>query len=196
MIITILSAKGGVGKTTTSIHIAAYFQQKAPTLLIDGDINRSSLEWSHRGELPFKVVDEKSSPKYIPKFTHHIIDTPARPSDQELEALADAADLLVVPTTPDALSLSATAKTVEQLTKLEADYKVLLTIIPPPPSKEGPEARQVLMKAEIPIFTTEIRRLAVYRHAAVLGCVVSEVSDKYAGIGWRAYEQLGREITS
>jgi chromosome partitioning protein len=59
MIITVASYKGGVGKTTTAIHLAAYFQRLAPTLLIDGDIIRASTKWSHRGNgkgYPFKVV--------------------------------------------------------------------------------------------------------------------------------------------
>ena len=37
MIITITALKGGVGKTTTSIHLAAYLQENAPTLLIDAN---------------------------------------------------------------------------------------------------------------------------------------------------------------
>lgn len=40
MIITVASFKGGVGKTTSAVHLAAYFQQDKPTLLIDGDPNR------------------------------------------------------------------------------------------------------------------------------------------------------------
>ena len=37
MIITVTSYKGGVGKTTTAIHLATYLQTLAPTLLIDGE---------------------------------------------------------------------------------------------------------------------------------------------------------------
>src|SRR5258706_7491014 len=59
MIITIASFKGGVAKTTTAVHLAAYLQDRSPTLLIDGDPNRSATGWSRRGQLPFKVVDER-----------------------------------------------------------------------------------------------------------------------------------------
>ena len=41
MYITVTHYKGGVGKTTTAVHLAAYLQQQAPTLFIDGDPVRS-----------------------------------------------------------------------------------------------------------------------------------------------------------
>ena len=59
MIITVTSYKGGVGKTTTAIHLAAYLQTLAPTLLVDGDAIRSATKWNLRSEgkgLPFKVI--------------------------------------------------------------------------------------------------------------------------------------------
>ena len=94
MIITIASFKGGVAKTTTAVHLAAYLQDRSPTLLIDGDPNRSATGWSRRGQLPFKVVDERQAAKYARDFEHCVIDTEARPEEEDLGALADGCDLL------------------------------------------------------------------------------------------------------
>ena len=80
MICTVASFKGGVGKTTTAVHLACYLQTKAPTLLIDGDENRSATGWNERGEkqsnpLPFKVVDELQGVRFARSYEHVVIDT-------------------------------------------------------------------------------------------------------------------------
>ena len=62
MIIAITALKGGVGKTTTAVHLAAYFQTLAPTLLIDADKNRSALVWSKEDKLPFYVASQAGAP--------------------------------------------------------------------------------------------------------------------------------------
>ena len=84
MIVTVASFKGGVGKTTTALHLAAYLQGDAPTLLVDGDLNRSALQWASAGNLDFQVCDEAQAVKYSRNAEHIVIDTPARPSIEEL----------------------------------------------------------------------------------------------------------------
>jgi chromosome partitioning protein len=62
MIVTTASFKGGVGKTTTAVHVAAFLQKEGDTLLVDGDPNRSATRWSRRGKgFPFKVVSEQQA---------------------------------------------------------------------------------------------------------------------------------------
>ena len=98
MILTVASFKGGVGKTTTSVHLACYLQRFGSTALIDGDPNRSATGWGKRGELPCLVIDERQAARYARECDHIVIDTQARPQREDLEALVDGCDLLVIPT--------------------------------------------------------------------------------------------------
>jgi chromosome partitioning protein len=195
MIITIASFKGGVAKTTTAVHLAAYLQDRSPTLLIDGDPNRSATGWSRRGQLPFKVVDERQAAKYAREFQHCVIDTEARPEEEDLKALADGCDLLIIPTTPDALALDALMLTVKALDGLRASgYRILLSIIPPRPSRDGDEARSTLTEAGLPLITQGIRRLVAFQKAALAGVPVYAVDHPRANLGWEDYQQVGKEI--
>ena len=197
MIFTVASFKGGVGKSTSAIHLAAYLQEKAPTLLIDGDVNRSVTNWASRGNPSFKVVDERQAAKYARSYEHIVIDTPARPSHDDLKSLADGCDLLIIPSSPDAFALDALMLTVDALADLDSDrYKILLTIIPPAPSKEGEKARASLTQAGLPVFKTGIRRFIAFQRAALLGVPVYEVDDPRANQGWQDYQEVGKEILS
>ena len=200
MIITIAGFKGGSGKTTTAIHLAAYLNMQKPALLIDGDANRSALEWDSRGPgLPFKVIDEKAAARYVGDYAgdrgHIVIDTEARPADRDLATLAERCDLLILPTTPDALSLAALLHTVEALRALKAEhYRVLLTVLPPRPSRDGDEARELITEKGLPIFEGGIRRFVAFQKAALAGVTVDLASDPHASDGWADYLEIGKQI--
>jgi len=195
VILTVASFKGGVGKSTTAVHLAAYLSSKASTVLVDGDPNHSATSWARKGSLPFSVVDEHQAALVAREHEHLVIDTKARPEPEDLKALALGCHLLIVPVTPDPLSLEALMLTVTALRTVGAErYRILLTIVPPRPIPEGENARRAISEAGLPIFKGEVRRLIAFQRAVLEGVTVDKVRDERASFGWNDYTGIGKEI--
>lgn len=195
MIVTVASFKGGQAKTTTAVHLAALLNERRPALLVDGDPNRSATAWARRKGLPFKVVDEKQSVRFAKEFEHIVIDTQARPTEEDLKALADGCDQLILPLTPDALSLDALFLFTDALSKLGTNkFRILLAIVPPKPARDGEEAAATLQEAKLPAFKTHIRRYKVFQKAALEGVLVKDVADVHAEDGWSDYVSVSKEL--
>jgi len=194
-IITITGYKGGVGKSTTAIHLAAFFSKYGTTILIDGDKNRTSLNWSKRGTgLPFEVIDERNAlraGKLGAEFA--IIDTPARPDSDDLKELAKGCDLLILPTAPDIVSLEPALLTINDLGA--ARYKTLLTMVHNyPANKEATILQKELEEEQIPVFKQMIRRTLTFATAAREGKIVRDIKKEVAQGAWGDYIAVGEEI--
>lgn len=191
-IITVTGYKGGVGKSTTAIHIGAFFAALGKTLLIDGDPNRSSVRWAERGELSFKVVSEKNSARHVAGNDYVIIDTPARPNSEDLKELSEGCDLIILPTPPDVMGLEPLLETVGDIGS--SNFRALITIVPPKPSNEGEIMKAELIQNKVPVFETMIRRSASFQKAALSGIPVSEIKNSLARSAGDDYYNLGKEI--
>jgi chromosome partitioning protein len=191
-IITVTGYKGGVGKSTTAIHLATFFSERGKTVLVDGDPNRTAIAWAERGSLPFSVADERQAMKVIAGADYVIIDTPARPNSDDLKELAKGCELLILPTAPDILSLQPMLETVRDLGS--AIYRALITIVPPPPNREGEAMRKELREGGIPVFQSMVRRTVGYQKAALAGIPIRDIEDARLRAAWKDYQSLGKEI--
>jgi chromosome partitioning protein len=193
-IITISGYKGGISKSTSAIHLAAFFAERGSVVLVDGDPNRTALNWAARGNggLGFDCVDERRAMKAITGRDFVIFDTPARPDSSDLKEMAQGCDLLVLPTTPDIVSLEPMLAIAKDLGG--APYRALISIVPPAPSREGETMLEDLRANKVPVFSTLIRRTVGYQKAALAGCAVKDIDDYRARQAWEDYERLGLEI--
>lgn len=194
MYITIASYKGGVGKTTSAVHLAAYFSELGKTVLIDGDPNRSATAWARKTKLPFPVVDVNEAAYQARNYEHVIIDTEARPGNSDLEKLVRGCDLLVIPAVPATLDTDALVQTIGAVRSVAPDkFRVLITKAPPLPENDAVILRAELARVGIPLFSVDIPRLKCFEKAVAEGVVVRDVDDPRSVRAWAAYEAAGKE---
>jgi chromosome partitioning protein len=196
MIVTLAQAKGGVGKSTAAIHIAAYFQALAPTLLVDSDHVRAALAWSRRGKLPFTVVDENQQAKAMRerRYDHIVFDTPGSIDEQGLQELAAGCDLMIIPTVPEASATDGLLYTLSRLQGKADNFRVLLNRVKHNRPQEAIDLRAALTGMGVKVFAAEIPDLVAFDKASAQGVPVYKVDDRRAARAWEAFESLGEEI--
>ena len=121
MIVSIVNVKGGVGKTTTAVYLAAVAGMHEECLLIDADPQGSATEWL--SERPIPGVDVVGAPsvkaleRAISKASGGtvIIDTP--PGHEGLvRASLELADVVVIPTRVGGIEVARAQTTIAMIT--------------------------------------------------------------------------------
>jgi chromosome partitioning protein len=192
MLIELRSRKGGVGKSTTAIHLAAWLQQRAPAVLVDGDANRTCVKWARRGRLAFPVVDLDDLAR-VRGYSHAVYDTPGG-LDPDADELAGHVDLVIVPMSCTIPDLDAAIDTCKILKRAGARFRILLTRVPPRPSRAGEEMSEAVRSAGIPVFAGWIRRSTAFERAAEEGVTVAELADVRSRAYWQDIEAIGEEL--
>lgn len=134
MILSVLNQKGGVGKTTLSITLAAAWAgRKHRVLLVDADPQGSALDWvATRGDRPSpfaaigmaKAILHVELPKMKKDFDAILIDGPPRVYEVAKSAVM-ASDVVLIPVLPSQFDVWAAEETVKLLQECAA-YKPAL----------------------------------------------------------------------
>ena len=121
MNIVVSNVKGGVGKTTTSVYLAAAAADRGwdPVTLIDADRQASSAEWLEESPLEGVELVEAPSERTVARAMSggeglSVVDTP--PGDERIvRAALDRADAVVIPTRAGGVEYSRVVATLEMV---------------------------------------------------------------------------------
>lgn len=201
-VIAILNGKGGVGKTTTSVNLAATFAEKKKVLLVDTDIQASASWWIGRSEdgMGFDV-----SPETNPKLLGHlrkikgydlvVVDTPPALQSEALTAVVKSADYLVLPTPPAPMDLAVLIETVkEAVAPARVPHRVLLTKVDTRSLKEALEAQNTLKQLGIPACNAFIRIYKAHERAALEGVAITQWRGKNGREAESDYRRVANEL--
>ena len=187
MIVGVLNQKGGVGKTTLSVNIAAALTRSgARVLLIDADPQGSALDWSaaREGDPLFSVVGlpRASVHKEIGEigkgYDHIIIDGPPRVTDLARSAIM-ASDLVLIPVQPSPYDIWAADEVVKLIQEamiyknglksvFVVNRKIANTAI-------GRDVGDALAAYLVPVLTATVTQRVIYAEAAAQGKAVFEI---------------------
>lgn len=180
--IAIISQKGGAGKTTLAIHLAAAGQEAGQvSLIIDTDPQATASQWaSWRQDAPPEVIDSPP-PRLAAKVEQArgqgakliVIDTPPH-ADSAARAAVEAADLVLIPCRPSAFDLSAIQTTAKLVQLLRKPAFVVFTAGNPNAPRVYAEAGELVESYGTPPCPILIPDRAAYRHASAEGRTVME----------------------
>ncbi|KQM89875.1 chromosome partitioning protein ParA [Sphingomonas sp. Leaf22] len=180
--IAIISQKGGAGKTTLALHLAAAAQASGRVaLVVDTDPQATASQWaSWRGEAPPEVIDSPP-PRLAAKIAAAsaqgaeviVIDTPPH-ADSAARAAVEAADLVLIPCRPSAFDLSAIQTTAKLVQLLRRPAFVVFTAGPPNAPRVYQEAGELVDSFGTPPCPVLLPDRAAYRHASAEGRTVME----------------------
>lgn len=136
--VSIISQKGGSGKTTLALHLAVASSQERNTAVIDLDPQASAARWSDRRENVVPVVLSAHASR-LPQEIERvrgvggeflILDTAPHSDSAALDA-AKASDLIFVPCRPAILDLEAVSSTLDLVKTTGTPVFVVLNGVAP-----------------------------------------------------------------
>jgi chromosome partitioning protein len=180
-IIAVVGNKGGTGKTTLSLNLAAGLARQGSVVIIDADPQQSAYQWRLVGDedapLPSVVAAASGLEKTIGAMRdahmHVVIDCPPSIKAAQTEQALRLAEHALVPVQPSPMDLWATTHIARIIDKMRMDnprLRALIVMSQMEPrttlSRLMPDAAAEL---DLPVAVTTLRRRSIHRHCVLEG---------------------------
>jgi len=207
-IISLVNQKGGVSKSTTSVHLAYWLiaKQKKNILLVDADGQRSSSQWVEAMETPIpcaiiQTPDDllEKLPELSPNYDYVIVDGPASLSEAT-RAILFRTDLALIPVQPtgvDLRSASDAMRLVKQAQSVRGGLPKALLFLSRAVKGTKLKEEAIALLEQIP--DAQFLKAIIHQKQAIAdtsgqSATVWELPGRPATESAREYDQLFKEV--
>jgi len=192
MIVTFQNQKGGVGKTTLSLHVAhGLARQGRRVIVVDADPQGSARDWlaARDDSPPFALVgfDRPTLHRDLASiregFDDVVIDSPPRVTDIARSALL-ASDIVVIPVQPSPYDIWAAQETVELVQEssvykenIKAVFAINREIVN---TAIGRDVAELLSTSDFPVLKTHVCQRVAFAESVTGGRTVFDTGDEKA----------------
>lgn len=197
-ILAVVNQKGGTGKTTLTMHLAAGLAQRAETVVVDLDPQGSALQWAGQGSAPFPAPVKQIPGKWDPQtlrrlyknYHYLVLDCPPAIDSHAARQALRACDIALVPVLPSPVDLWASLRLPQEITAAREDNPrlkacLVLNQLEPKSALSG-AMRDALAEFDLPALAAAMRRRAIYRSAALEGLTAYQMGSR----GTAAVEEI------
>lgn len=190
-VIAVANQKGGVGKTTLAMNMAAGLTRRGSCVVIDADPQKSATMWitlsDPQKQFPAKVIPVKGDIKkqiaqFQGEYDYIVIDCPPEIKSASTVSAMELAQVLLIPLLPSPMDLWASTriealiKRVQKVNPAISAYIALNQIEPRSAMSRGMD--DALQEINIPVLNSRLGRRASYRKAALEGCSVYDLGRR------------------
>jgi chromosome partitioning protein len=203
-ILSIVNGKGGVGKTTTAVNLAAMLAEGGGrrVLLVDTDPQGSASLWVRDSAQAMGLeLAVETDPNLLGRlrdvdgFDVVVVDSPPRLDSVGLQLVARASDYVILPTPPAPLDMAALIETVRTIIQpSKVPYRVLLTRVDPRSLNEALGSLSDLHSAGIPGFHAFVRSYKCHERAISEGVAIHRYRGANAPEAASDYRRVMDEV--
>ena len=204
-VIAVVGNKGGAGKTTLSINLAAGLSKQTSVAIVDADPQGSALQWraiaDEAGTLPVFPASEELHALTASLLMNHqyiVIDCPPSVHAAETSAALEISNLALVPVQPSPMDLWATVhieRAISSARETNPSLRAMLVINQlETRTTLSRLVREALDVIALPVADSALQRRAIYRNSALEGRSVFDMGRR--GIdAVTEIDQLIHEVT-
>lgn len=189
-VIAVTNQKGGAGKTTVAMNVAAGLARRAPVVVVDLDPQSSATQWAAAGTKAFPATVKQlrigaalpDLRKEFRAFDYIVLDCPPSVDTRAATFALQTCDVALIPVLPSPVDLWASLRLpqeIDEARKHSSNLRAFLLL-------NQIEARSALSAAMqealaefgLPTLQTQVRRRSIYKTAALEGISVFQMGAR------------------